>query len=86
MSTLLPAHSLTARHGRPDADRVDAGIYGLCEGCQEVIDAGRLRALPTARLCALCQLDLRSGPIPSLQSRSAIRRGPRVSCLGPAGR
>ena len=67
------------------AARVDAGTYGVCERCQEVVDAGRLRALPAARLCSVCQSGLRSGPIPSLHSRSAVRRAPAVSRPGPAG-
>jgi DnaK suppressor protein len=67
------------------ADRVDAGTYGICERCQEVVDAGRLRALPAARLCSVCQSDLRSGLIPSIHSRSAVRRAPGVFRPGPAG-
>jgi RNA polymerase-binding transcription factor DksA len=35
--------------------RLDDGTYGLCERCQNVIDAGRLEALPAARLCMSCQ-------------------------------
>ena len=31
--------------------RIDEGTYGTCEFCGEPIGAGRLRALPWARLC-----------------------------------
>lgn len=32
--------------------RIDAGTYGKCEACGEAINPERLRADPTARLCA----------------------------------
>ncbi len=35
--------------------RLDAGIFGLCEGCQGPIPQTRLDAMPTARLCLGCQ-------------------------------
>jgi DnaK suppressor protein len=35
-------------------DRIDAGIYGKCEGCGQEIGVARLRALPTATLCIKC--------------------------------
>ncbi|MBI4011240.1 MAG: TraR/DksA C4-type zinc finger protein [Candidatus Rokubacteria bacterium] len=35
--------------------RLDAGIFGLCEGCQGPIPLARLGAMPTARLCLGCQ-------------------------------
>ena|SRR5437016_36525 len=31
--------------------RVDAGTYGLCEGCGQPISDARLEALPSARYC-----------------------------------
>ena len=34
--------------------RIDDGGYGLCADCQQGIDPRRLRALPTALLCADC--------------------------------
>lgn len=35
--------------------RIDAGTYGLCEACGEVISPARLEALPMARRCVPCQ-------------------------------
>lgn len=34
--------------------RVDAGTYGVCEGCGQAIGAARLEALPAARRCIRC--------------------------------
>ena len=36
-------------------DRLDAGDYGICLGCDEPIAEKRLRALPWARYCVTCQ-------------------------------
>jgi RNA polymerase-binding protein DksA len=35
--------------------RLDKGVYGVCERCASPIDYARLKALPYARLCILCQ-------------------------------
>lgn len=34
--------------------KLDAGEYGTCESCQQVIAAARLEAMPAARLCMSC--------------------------------
>jgi DnaK suppressor protein len=36
--------------------RVQAGTYGQCEDCGEMIDERRLRALPSTRFCTACQI------------------------------
>jgi RNA polymerase-binding protein DksA len=36
-------------------DRVKAGTFGLCEGCDEAIPRARLNAVPHARFCVDCQ-------------------------------
>jgi DnaK suppressor protein len=35
--------------------RLESGVFGECEDCRNTIPLKRLRALPTARRCALCQ-------------------------------
>ena len=35
--------------------RMDAGSYGLCEGCGKPIEAERLEAIPYATLCMDCK-------------------------------
>ncbi|MCP4198225.1 MAG: TraR/DksA family transcriptional regulator [Proteobacteria bacterium] len=35
--------------------RLEAGHYGICEGCSEFINVERLLAAPHARLCITCQ-------------------------------
>ncbi len=35
--------------------RLDAGTYGLCQQCGELIDPARLEILPAATLCVSCQ-------------------------------
>jgi RNA polymerase-binding protein DksA len=34
--------------------RIEAGTFGICEGCGDPIGRDRLRALPEARLCRGC--------------------------------
>ena len=35
--------------------RLEAGVFGVCEGCHRAIPLARLRAMPTARRCVTCQ-------------------------------
>jgi DnaK suppressor protein len=35
--------------------RIDDGVWGVCQSCQQPIDPARLRALPTATRCLRCQ-------------------------------
>jgi len=37
-------------------ERLEAGEYGVCEGCQKPISLGRLRTAPAARICTLCHV------------------------------
>jgi RNA polymerase-binding protein DksA len=39
-------------------ERLDAGTYGVCEGCGGMIGAERLRVVPYATLCRDCAPDL----------------------------
>jgi len=34
--------------------RIDAGVYGLCDSCKKRISAARLKALPHATSCIEC--------------------------------
>jgi DnaK suppressor protein len=43
-------------------EKVGKGTYGICEECDEPIGAGRLRAMPLAKLCITCQSTLEKGP------------------------
>lgn len=36
-------------------DRIKDGSFGICIGCQKVISAARLEAVPQARLCIECK-------------------------------
>jgi DnaK suppressor protein len=37
--------------------RIDAGRFGICTGCEEVINPKRLAAVPWATCCIVCQND-----------------------------
>ncbi len=39
-------------------EKVQEGTYGVCEECGDEIGAGRLEAMPLARLCVSCQSQL----------------------------
>jgi DnaK suppressor protein len=39
-------------------EKADEGTYGVCEECGEEIGAGRLKAMPLAKLCIPCQSTL----------------------------
>lgn len=36
-------------------ERIEAGTYGVCINCGELVDPARLRAFPTAKRCLRCQ-------------------------------
>jgi DnaK suppressor protein len=36
-------------------ERVEQGVYGVCQECDEAISAKRLQALPWAKFCVRCQ-------------------------------
>jgi RNA polymerase-binding protein DksA len=38
--------------------RIEAGTYGVCEGCEEPILKKRLEVFPSARYCVKCQAKL----------------------------
>jgi len=40
--------------------RIDTGIFGQCEGCEEDITEARMRANPSTTLCIDCKAELES--------------------------
>ena len=36
-------------------EKIREGTYGVCEECGDEIGAGRLKAMPLAKLCVTCQ-------------------------------
>ncbi|MBI3599508.1 MAG: TraR/DksA family transcriptional regulator [Nitrospinae bacterium] len=39
-------------------DRIDKGIYGICDMCGEIISMKRLEAMPFVKHCVDCQEDI----------------------------
>ncbi|OGS05622.1 MAG: hypothetical protein A3J70_00130 [Elusimicrobia bacterium RIFCSPHIGHO2_02_FULL_61_10] len=35
--------------------KMEKGTYGLCEHCKNIIEKKRIKALPSARYCMICQ-------------------------------
>jgi RNA polymerase-binding transcription factor len=52
---LAEATSEEARRIEEALQRLEAGTYGVCQGCKAEISAPRLQALPFADLCRDCQ-------------------------------
>lgn len=47
--------------------RIDQGIYGECERCDEMISEARLKAFPFATLCIDCKAELESQGIKEIR-------------------
>jgi len=45
----------TASEVNEALERIAAGVYGICEECEEPIGERRLNAIPWAKLCIRCQ-------------------------------
>jgi DnaK suppressor protein len=52
---LIESNSLSVRDVDDALKRIDAGTYGLCEDCEQLIPSARLSVLPHARFCISCQ-------------------------------
>jgi RNA polymerase-binding protein DksA len=52
---LLERDGDTLREINEALGRIEAGTYGQCENCQELIFKERLKAVPYARYCIECQ-------------------------------
>jgi RNA polymerase-binding protein DksA len=53
------------REVRAALERIDAGTFGVCSGCEEHINRKRLAAVPWASFCILCQQAVDLGLDPS---------------------
>jgi DnaK suppressor protein len=51
----LDRETALVRQVRGAMQRVDRGSYGVCLQCEEQISPKRLRAIPWAELCIVCQ-------------------------------
>ena len=56
-------------------DRIEAGDYGVCLGCEEPIPAKRLQAVPWAKYCVACQQELSNN---SMREQVPAASKPRV--------
>jgi DnaK suppressor protein len=54
-SNLANTHQKTIVEIRAAMDRMNRGVYGICEACEEEISRERLKQIPEARLCINCQ-------------------------------
>jgi DnaK suppressor protein len=57
-------------------EKLNEGTYGVCEECGDEIGAGRLKAMPLARLCVSCQSRLEKEQ--AHQKFSEERMGPSL--------
>ncbi len=48
---------------RDALDRMDRGVYGICESCEEPVAVERLRKLPYAKYCIDCQSSFEKGKL-----------------------
>jgi RNA polymerase-binding transcription factor DksA len=57
---LTQVRMAAARHAVEDIRaalrRIESGTYGMCQQCGRIIAANRMRARPTTRWCAVCQV------------------------------
>jgi DnaK suppressor protein len=47
--------------------RIDTGIYGQCERCDELISEARIKAFPVATLCIDCKAEMESQGIKEIR-------------------
>jgi DnaK suppressor protein len=63
LSLLLTARNKQKLQALEEAiEKVEEGTYGICEECDEPIGAGRLKAMPLAKLCVACQSIMEKEP------------------------
>lgn len=54
-SLMMEKHMQELQEVEKSLQKVQDGIYGICEMCDEEIDEGRLRIKPHARFCINCR-------------------------------
>jgi|ERR1044071_53599 DnaK suppressor protein len=59
-------------------DRIQSGDYGICLSCEETIPEKRLKALPWARYCVVCQEE-----VGVLRERDILEDRPRPNFIQP---
>jgi len=65
LSLLLTARNKQKLQALEEAlEKLEKGTYGICEECDEPIGAGRLKAMPLAKLCVACQSIMEKEPKP----------------------
>ena len=52
---LIENESVALKEIEAALQRIDAGVYGICELCAKRIGKARIRAIPYARLCIECK-------------------------------
>jgi len=52
---LIEAEEREIREIDAALERISAGTFGVCEGCEKDIKAARLKAISNARLCIQCK-------------------------------
>jgi len=55
---IATGESLRLREVADALERIEAGTFGICEGCDEAIPRKRLEAFPAARYCIKCKSKL----------------------------
>ena len=63
----LDRHSRLLREVKAAMTRIEDGIYGVCEHCEESITPRRLDAVPWARYCVRCQDSIDRGLNPATE-------------------
>ena len=56
----LEVQAHLVQYVRAALEAIDDGTYGFCESCDETIPLKRLKAVPWARRCVPCQMEVES--------------------------